>query len=269
MSNVTRKPKILAFDLETAPLKSAIWSAKQRYTPYNMLDKDWYLLSFAAKWVGSNKIIYKDLRNKEAGSEDDYDLINNLHSLLSQADILIAHNGDRFDIPSLNTRFIKKGFLPPSPTQSVDTMRVARQQFRLPYYSLDYLTKTLLEEKYHKRKSTKFPGYSLWSEVLAGNLEAWQEMEDYNKQDVVALEALYIKLLPWIKGHPNVALLSGDAPDTHTCPNCGSTNQIRRGYQPTKFSGVYQRYVCGDCGKWSRSRTTITTKDKRKNILMG
>lgn len=112
MSNITRKPKILLFDLETAPLKSAIWSAKQRYTPYNMLDKDWYLLSFAAKWLGSSKIIYKDLRNKPAGSEDDFDLVNNLHSLLSQADILVAQNGDRFDIPSLNTRFIKLGFLP-------------------------------------------------------------------------------------------------------------------------------------------------------------
>lgn len=148
-------------------------------------------------------------------------------------------------------------------------MKVARQQFRMPYYSLEYLTETLLPPEYQKIKSAKFPGYKLWKEVLEGNLEAWEEMEAYNRQDVVALEALYLKLLPWIKGHPNVNLLSGDAPEVHSCPNCGSINQIKRGYQPTKLSGVYQRYVCGDCGKWSRSRTTITTKDKRSNILIG
>ena len=146
------KPKggqrVLVFDLETAPLKSAIWSARQRYTPYAMLEKDWFLMSYSAKWLGRDHIMYGDLRDSPVGCEDDRKLILELYSLVSQADIVVAHNGDRFDVPSLNTRFLHHNLTPPPPFHSVDTFRVAKQNFRLPYYSIEYLTETFLPEFY-------------------------------------------------------------------------------------------------------------------------
>lgn len=264
------KPKILSFDLETAPLKSAIWSAKQRFTPYAMLEKDWYIMSFSAKWLGSDNLMYKDLRHKPPGSEDDRELVNILHSLMNEADMVIAHNGDNFDIPSLNTRFARLGFTAPSPTHSIDTYRVARRKFRLPYNSLEYCTETFLPEEFHKRKSAKFPGYKLWDEALKGNPEAWQEMEDYNRQDVIALEALYLFFRNggYIDGHPNVSIMGGEAPNVPSCPTCGSSKVHRRGTRSTKQSGVYFRYKCSTCNSWSRSRTTITDPLNRKNILV-
>jgi len=263
------KSKILIFDIETAPAKGAIWGAWKQNIPFNMMLQDWYMLSFAAKWLDGERIMYSDLRDKPAGSEDDSHLVRQLHSLFGQADIVVAHNGDKFDIRRVQARFVKLGLGPTSPFHSIDTVKVSRRSFDFPYHSLEYLTKTLLPEAYWKKKSAKFPGYALWEQCLAGNPEAWQEMEDYNRQDVVALEALYRVLRPWLIGHPNVTLSEGDAPDEPTCPNCGSTKVHKRGTQAAKLTGVYQRYKCMDCGKWSRSRTTITTPTKRRNILVG
>lgn len=263
------KAKILIFDIETAPNRAAIWNVWKQNIPFSMLTSDWYMLSFSAKWLGSDNIMYADLSGKEAGSEDDFDLVRQLHSLMGQADIVVAHNGDKFDIRRVQARFIMSGLGPTSPFHSVDTLKVSRSNFDFPYHTLEYLTKRLLPERYWKKKSAKFPAYALWEACLKGDQEAWAEMRDYNRQDVVALEALYLKFLPWIKGHPNVSIADGSTPERPTCPNCGSTKVTRRGTQSTKLTGVYQRYRCNDCGKWTRSRLTITEKSKRQNILVG
>lgn len=266
---LNHKSKILVFDIETAPAKGAIWGAWKQNIPFKMMVQDWYMLSFSAKWLGRDNIMYADLRDKEPGSQDDSELVRRLHSLLGQADAVIAHNGDKFDIRRVKARFVKQGLGPTSPFHSIDTLKISRQNFDFQYHTLEYLTKTLLPEKYWKKSSAKFPGYDLWDQCLAGNREAWEEMEAYNRQDVVALEALYYKLRPWIVGHPNVSIAEGDAPGKPTCPNCGSTHVVKRGTYATKLTGVYQRYKCNGCGKWSRSRTTITTKENRPNILVG
>jgi hypothetical protein len=74
-------------------------------------------------------------------------------------------------------------------------------------------------------------------------------MREYNCQDVILLENLYDRLLPWIQSHPNHGL------HTHgtVCTNCGSKHVQRRGISRTGV-GVYQRWQCTDCGTWMRTR---------------
>ena len=89
---------------------------------------------------------------------------------------------------------------------------------------------------------------------MNGDKDAWKRMQDYNVQDVVLLEQLYNKLLPWIKNHPNQNLFSGDV----VCPTCGSNHLQKRG-TAVSTTGTYQRCQCRSCGSWSQG-TKVTKK---------
>lgn len=259
---MTSKAKILVLDIETAPNIAAVWGFWKNNVNFDMIKDDWYILSFSAKWLHSDKIIYKDKRNSW-DNPNDHDLLRALHSLMHQADIIVAHNGDSFDIRSINARLILNGFPPPPPFHTVDTLKESRKHFRFPSHTLQYITSRVLYDRpdLQKIKSAKFPGYKLWQACLEGNQDAWEEMEAYNRQDVVALEALYLTMRPWMKGHPNVALyeapLEEDSVSPPKCNHCGSTNLQRNGTRKTKVSGVYQRYKCRDCGAWPRARNLL------------
>lgn len=255
-------------DIETAPNVAAVWGFRKQFVNFNMISSDWYILAFAAKWLGSDKVIYKDKRNSWH-TQDDRELLRQLHSLLHQADIVVAHNGDNFDLRSIDARLVIENFPPRPPIHSIDTYKECRKLFRFPSHSLEYVTSRLLkhDKELQKIKSAKFPGYLLWDECLKGNPEAWAEMEAYNRQDVVALEALYLRIRGWIKGHPNVALydLPSEEPNQKPkCNHCGSTNLSRNGTRKTKVSGVYQRYKCRDCGAWPRARKGLSTYNQNK-----
>ena len=84
-------------------------------------------------------------------------------------------------------------------------------------------------------------------------------MEKYNKQDVVLLEKLYVKLLPWITAHPNVGAFQEDKA---VCPHCGGIDYQKRGLATAALM-QYQRYRCNDCGTWFRSTTSVTEKSER------
>lgn len=269
IARIDTAPRVLLYDIETSPLGAAVWRLWKTNVSVDMIRNDWFILSFAAKWLHSEESIYMDLRHKSPKDYErgDLDLLTALYELIQSADIVVAHNGNRFDNRRVNARFIKEGFPPVHNYKTVDTLIESRRLFDFPSHSLQYLTEHLLPEEYHKRKSAKFPGYQLWDECLKGNLEAWQEMEDYNRQDVVALEALYLLMRPWIKGHPNMGNLGLEQPDRPTCPKCGSSAVVRRGTYQTQVQR-YQRYSCHDCGGWSRGRYTISDKDKRHNLLV-
>jgi rubredoxin len=82
---------------------------------------------------------------------------------------------------------------------------------------------------------------------MKNNPEAWKEMEEYNRNDVVILEKVYDTLKPWIKDHANLSLYAEDL----VCPNCGSGSYQRRGFAYTK-TAKYPRFQCTACGNWFR-----------------
>jgi hypothetical protein len=179
-------------------------------------------------------------------------MLKQVYRLLSEADAVIHYNGSRFDIPTLNKEFLLYGWTPPAPYQQIDLLKTARKQFRFPSNKLDYIAKSLgLSGK------TKHAGHELWVKCMAGDEEAWQTMEQYNRNDVVLLEDVYNKLLPWITAHPSYGLYAG----TDCCPNCGNLSLTKRGFSYTTL-GKYQRYHCNHCGTWSRSRKSLSTKQE-------
>lgn len=256
------KPRILVADIETAPILANVWRTWKENVGLNQIEHDWYLLSFSAKWLGAKRVIYHD-QSRAKDMENDYELMLKLHRLLDEADIVVAHNGKKFDMRKINARFILNGLQPPSPYVIIDTMLEARKHFAFTSNRLVYLTDQLCTEK--KSEHAQFPGFELWKQCLAGNRAAWAEMKKYNIQDTVSLEELYLKLRPWMEGHPNVAAFSN--PTTPACPKCGSHNVIQKGYRHTQVSR-YIRYRCNDCGGWSRGRQVVNGKAARANLLI-
>lgn len=247
--------KILFIDIETAPIRAAMWSMWQQGVGLNQIEEDWFLLSFCAKWSHSDEIIYEDLRG-EVSKEDDTKLLQKLWDLLNEATVVVAHNGRKFDVKKINARFILNGFPKPSPFRIIDTLEIAKQEFAFTSNKLEYLTDKLCETK--KSSHGKFAGYSLWSECLKDNFEAWDEMKNYNRIDVLSLEELYIVLSSWSNKLPNFDVYVDDVLDM--------SEWEKYGFYYTNL-GKYQVYRNKRTGVQRRSRINLLSKEKRASLL--
>lgn len=250
--------KILIVDIETAPNVAYVWGMWKQNIGLNMLKENSYLMSFAAKWLGEEEVMYCENRHG-----DDTELVARLIQLLGEADMVVAHNAKKFDIPVIQGRAVIHGIAPPSPFKIIDTLITAKREFRLFSNKLAYLAQVLgcADKKQHE----KFPGFELWLQCLKQNDEAWAEMREYNIQDVDTLEEVYLKLRPWMKQHPNVAVKMEK--DETLCPKCGSHHIHFRGYYNTNV-GKYRKFQCQNCGGWGRTRYTEYDKEKRKALAV-
>lgn len=256
------KPKILLLDIETAPIIGYVWGLWENNVALNQIKSDWHILAWSAKWLDDKNIMYDDQRG-EKNIEDDSRMLKGIWEFLDECDIVITQNGKAFDVKKLNARFILNGMQPPSSYKHIDTKLLAQKHFGFTSNKLEYMTDKLCT-KYKKRKVRKFIGFELWSECLKGNIKAWDEMKKYNIYDVLSLEELYKKLIPW-DNSINFNLYSRD--NVTRC-TCGSANFQKNGffYSP---SGKYQRYRCGDCGSEIRDKENLLPKDKRKSLKTG
>jgi len=259
---IRNKPRVLIYDIETAPIIAYVWKLWDNDVALNQIQSDWHLLSWAAKWLDdpAKKIIYKDQRNKK-NIQDDKSLLKGIWKLLDKADIVITQNGKKFDQKKLNARFLINGFKPPSSYKHIDTLQIAKKHFGFTSNKLEYMTKKLCTKYKKLAEHKRFPGFLLWSECLRGNLAAWTEMEKYNKYDVLSLEELYRKLVPWDGGID--FNLYADNPIA-LC-NCGSDRIIKNGYSFTN-TGKWIRYRCRDCGSEMRAKDNLFSKEKRKSL---
>lgn len=258
------EPKLLFFDIETSPLEVYIWDLKVNnpYIPLNMLKEEWSILSWSAKWENDDKILYQDNR-KAKQVRNDKELLKGIWKLLDEADIVVTQNGKRFDVKKLNAKFIEHEMEPPSPYRHIDTYQISKKNFVFTSHSLAYLAK-VLKCKSQKGGHKKYPGFELWKECLAGNKEAWNEMEEYNILDVLTLEEVYYKLAPW-DNSVNFNVFNPE--EGHVC-SCGSTKLKKNGTDKTN-SGVFQRYKCSSCGKPYREKINLLSPEKRKSMKVG
>ena len=238
------------------PMLSYHWQRwRENLAPVQTVHES-YLASYAAKWYGSEEIMYDGLNNYDYSIEDEKHVAATLWELLNEADILVHFNGDRFDNKVANTAFVKYGFKPPMPSHNVDLFKQVKKHFRFSSNKLSSVCEQLgLENK----EDTE--GWKLWIKCVNGDREAWDTMENYNVQDVIVTEQLYEKVLPWVHNHPNVNILNDEA--EIRCCNCGSDLVIKKGFQTTK-AGVYQRYRCNSCGAPLRGKTMVNTREQRE-----
>lgn len=241
--------KILHLDIETAPHRVYAWGLWGQDIAISQIEEPGYTMCWAAKWHGKRGLMFDSIHHSGMKA-----MLQGIHDLIDEADACVHYNGRKFDMPTLNGEFLRHDLKPPATYKDIDLLLTARKRFKLASNKLDYVAQHLgLGAK------VKHRGMELWRDCMAGDDKAWREMARYNKQDVALLERVYLKLMPWIDGHPNVALYDEDEPAK--CINCGSKKLQRRGYAYTTTQR-YPRFQCQNCGKWLRGRANETPQHK-------
>lgn len=251
-----KSPRILCLDFETLPIEAYVWGLYDQNISHEMVKSDFALASFAAKYVGEAGFFYKDNRNKR-DPRDDRELVKYAQNVIAGADVIIGQNSLRFDLPKLNSRAYFHG-LPPTrvPAKHVDLLKEGRRIFGHTSHKLAWIS-SKLDSSHQKSDHAKFPGIKLWLEVMNGNIEAWKEMEKYNKQDIVSTIEVFKEYMKWMD---NVDLrpFFMSAPTTE-CRACGSENTFAERTVRRK-AGRFRQYRCKECG-------CLTTMSGQKNNL--
>lgn len=248
------KPRIVLYDIENFPNVGYSWGKWEQ----NIIEftRQHTLASFSWKVLGEKQVHVlglPDFKEYKKDKFNDYELTKALWNVFDEADILIAHNGNSFDIKQSNAFFIRNGFPPPSFYQTIDTKLVAKRYFRFNSNKLDDLG-----EFFNLGRKINTGGFELWLGCMSGDMKAWKKMYTYNKQDVVLLEKIYLHMRPWMTNHPNVNSFTGQQ---DSCPHCSSTRIQRRGFIVTR-TGQTQRYHCTKCGAWSSGKTQTVVSIK-------
>lgn len=237
--------RLLFLDVETSPIQAYVWSLFNNHSiSVDQVIVPTSILCWAAKWCGQPEIMFAKAQKPD--SPEFARMMKKIHTLLSECDAVCHFNGNSFDLPRLNTEFLRLGMEPPPPCPSIDLLRVVQSKFSMTSNKLAFVSPYL-----KIGSKVKNAGWDLWKDCLAGDAVAWGKMEAYNKQDTFLLEKLYKKVLPWIDQHPNMNMLTDSGKPV--CPNCGDAKLQSRGIYRT-VTQEYTRYCCTACGRWSRAR---------------
>ena len=249
-------PRLLFWDIETSHNLVAVFKLfKQDYIGHENLLQERFIICASWKWAEMTRVesvsgldhMTRWLRKPH----DDYHVVKTLHGVLSEADIIVAHNGDRFDTKFVEARMIYHGMKPLPPLISIDTLKVAKKRFLFNSNRLDYLGAYLGVGR--KQPTTS----GLWLRVLKGDRAAIREMVRYNRRDVLLLERVFEKLRPYVAAR----LVSS----VQNCPRCAAGRLQARGFQQSLVA-TYQRYQCLQCGGWSRKLKSEKEQGERPEV---
>lgn len=241
------KPNIVYLDIETTPHVAQVWGKwDQNVVSFIQYSE---LLSYSAKF--SSGTITTFGRNTATEKE----LVRCLWIIFDKADAIIAHNGNAFDIPRIMALFAKYKMKPPSPFKQIDTKSMAKK-FSFPSNSLNDLADYL---GIGRKKETG--GIDLWNRCIAGDKAAWKTMLEYNENDVLLLEKVYLRLLPFSNAHLNLGIFYGK----EVCIRCAYNKLQSRGIYRNQ-SGEYTRLYCPKCSKWQRTTKKIEKVKTLRNI---
>ena len=237
--NIVDPAKILIYDIETSRVTAKVWWTGKQYIGHKQLMEEPKIITIAYKWLGEDKVDYLTWDDNHC----DKKMLEDFLQVYNKADMVIGQNNDRFDNRWVNARAMKYGLDVNLYVKSFDVMKQTKKLFRLPSYSMAYITKFLgVEEK------LQHEGLRMWDMIQEGSpseqKEYLQKMVDYNVQDIVATEDMYISLRKYMGHKMHFGVLSGK--EKWTCPNCGGTN-ISLYKTTTTTAGTIQRIMkCHD-----------------------
>lgn len=234
------KPKIIIWDIETTPMINYTWNLYPNYISHDAIIQDWSLICACYKVLGEKEVHALAIKNVN----DDYEVVSKLRDVLASADIIIHHNGDKFDMKKLNTRLIYYN-LPPLPKiTTIDTVKEYRKVAAFSSNKLDYLSSFLTGSgKLHT-------DFSLWKRIMNGDKKAVKEMVAYNKVDVLKTEEIYGRIVPYMKNPPHLGAMYGHDKNL-SCKSCGSANVKLNGVRYTAAGVKKQEVKCRDCHSYS------------------
>jgi len=209
------KMRVLIYDIETSPNIGWFWRAgyKLNISPEN-ITKERAIICVSYKWLGEDQV-YNLAWDKD---QCDRFLIQQFIEVMNEADVLVAHNGDRFDLKWIKTRALKHGLTNMLiDYASVDTLKLAKKKFNFNSNRLDYIAKYLGFEG--KIKTS----IGLWTDIVfKKDAQALKDMITYCDEDVRQLENVYNALVNWEKPKGHLGVLQGKT--KQTSPVTGGVN---------------------------------------------
>jgi len=235
--------KRLIYDIEVSPNIVFCWQPGYNLTiDYTNIIKERAVICVSYKWEGEKKIQHLIWDKHQS---DKY-LIKEFVKILKEADEIVAHNGDQFDLKWIRGRAIKYGISMPPDITSIDTLKIARTKFKFNSNRLDYLAKYLgVGEK------VDTGGFGLWRDVVLNKSQsALKKMVKYCDNDVLILEKVYQKLKPYVPARLSIS------ENRAKCSECGSKMQVAK--HRILASGAKQTQL--QCTKCGRYKTIPTSK---------
>ena len=246
-----KNPKILFWDVETSMMLGGFFGLYNQDINFCNVIQDWFIISVQWSWDDQKKVntasVLDDMKAFDKDHTDDAVVIKKIHEILTEADIVVHHNGDKFDIKKFNARAIVLGLEPIAESKTVDTLKEARKIAKFSSNRLGDLCDILEIEV----KKLKVGMPNAWIKATTGCQDAVKAIVKYGKGDIPTLRAVYMKLRPYMKMHPNMNLYLGTSSN---CKKCGSEDTIHDGKQFNRTT-TKLRIKCRDCG--GRSVTNI------------
>lgn len=234
----------LFFDIETSPCVGYFWKPGYKLSiSYENIIQESAIICICYKWEGDDKVHRLTWRNG-----CDKAMLERFVKVADSAVEIIAHNGDKFDLPWIRTRCVHHR-IPMFPEYStVDTLKKSRGQFRFNSNRLDYIASYL---GFGGKKDTG--GFGLWKDVMSGDRSALSTMVDYCEHDVRLLEKVYAEVEGYFRHKTHMGVQHGGY--RHHCPRCGAEHTMKNGgHRVTAAGTIRQRMICVPCGKtWQMS----------------
>ena len=231
--------KRLFFDIETSYNQGWFWRPSFKTSiSYDQVLKESAIICICYKWQGSDKVYHLTW---DKGC--DKAMMDKFYSIIEQADEVVTHNGDNFDIKWIRTRFLLQGYKSMPELKSIDTLKISRQKFKFDSNRLDAIGKIL---GFGGKKDTG--GIQLWHDIIQKNSKkAMMDMVAYCKRDVELLEKVFLKLEGFAKPKTNLAVFSGG--DKADCPYCAGTHLYLKDRTVGVSGNIKCRMQCKECEK--------------------
>ena len=230
--------KRLFYDIETSPNLGTFWRAgyKQTINPENII-KERAIICLCYKWEGADPVY-----SVEWKKGNDKNVCIAFGKLLDDADEIVGHNANRFDLPWLCTRNAYHNLKPYRLATAVDTLHMARKRFYFNSNRLDYIAKFLGFSGKHETD------YSMWQDIMFNHCPtAMAKMVHYCQQDVLILEKVYHKLREYNQMSTHTGAHIGNG--RWSCPQCGSQH-VRKNKSRTTPMGMERHEMhCKDCNR--------------------
>jgi DNA polymerase III epsilon subunit-like protein len=233
------KRRRLYFDIEVSANVGLFWQSgyKLQIGTENII-KERAVICICYKWEDDKDVYYLQWDKKQC----DKNLLQEFINVANEADELVGHNGDKFDLSWIRTRCLlhKIDMFPTYNT--IDTLKIARSKFRFNSNRLDYIGKFLgLGQKNHTN-------FDLWKDIMLKNCtKSMNTMIDYCIQDVVLLEKVHKALNNHIPAKTHYGVIFGG--DRGSCPECGSDEVIKNNRRIMASGLVKIQFKCKNCGK--------------------
>lgn len=251
-------PVIAIIDIETLPMIIYAWSLWDDHNGIEQVIEDSCMLSWAGRYLNDPKMYSDIMTPEEAKVRDTSRIAESVWQFLSKAHAVVGHNFSGFDVKFINTEFLKHG-LPPLKYVIIDTLQIAKQNFRFSSNKMKFINDQL-----GIRNKVDNDGFPLWRACSEGDPDSLKTMLEYNVGDIAATEDLFWKIKPYVK-NVNVALYNENI--EAQCPSCGSTEVHQEGYYYTP-AGKWPQMRCEKCGTLARTKANELTTEKKKSLLI-